>query len=104
LNLGEAISTSPLVVLDYNNYRLPAYHRLDVSVTRNNIHVFGYPAAVTLSVVNVYNRKNVFAVESDTIIEAGAENILIDPANKYISQLPILPFASLRVDLGGPNE
>ena len=47
-----------------NTERLPLAQRLDFSVTRNG-HIFGTKVAPFLSVMNVYNAKNVFAYVFD---------------------------------------
>ena len=42
-----------------NAYRLPSYHRLDISINYKRENKFGY-GKWTLSVYNVYNRKNTY--------------------------------------------
>ncbi|HEX9006373.1 MAG TPA: hypothetical protein VF889_03695, partial [Bacteroidota bacterium] len=41
-----------------NGYRMPAYHRLDVSVTYN----FSAKSNLNFSVYNLYNRQNAYAI------------------------------------------
>ena len=48
---------------DRNKYRLPDYHRLDISITRDEslkIKKF-WKGSWTLSVINVYSRKNLYS-------------------------------------------
>jgi hypothetical protein len=48
---------------DRNEYRLPDYHRLDISITRDEslkIKKF-WKGSWTLSVINVYSRKNLYS-------------------------------------------
>ena len=65
-----------------NRGRMPAYHRLDVSLERT----FDLPgAALTLqgSVINVYDRRNVFYYDTFTL--------------ERVNQLPVIPSAGLRL-------
>ncbi len=65
--------------------RLPAYHRLDVSLGRS----FDVGPNVSLSTeagaINAYNRSNVFYIDLFTL--------------DRVDQLPIIPYLSLRVDI-----
>jgi hypothetical protein len=47
-----------------NNYRIPSYHRLDLSVTRALPKVAGkrFNTELVLGVYNAYNRRNPFSV------------------------------------------
>ncbi|HNT20450.1 MAG TPA: TonB-dependent receptor plug domain-containing protein [Saprospiraceae bacterium] len=47
-----------------NEFRIPVYHRLDLSVTvtRGNIRTRKYKASWTFSIYNAYNRRNAFSV------------------------------------------
>jgi len=76
---------SPYTILaDKNLGRLPTYHRLDVSVTKKfqlsfvNFEISG-------SVMNAYDRKNIFYYERDT--------------GKKVNMLPILPTATLKIEI-----
>jgi hypothetical protein len=66
-----------------NSGRLPSYHRLDVSVSK----AFRFEAArliLEASVLNVYNRRNMFYFDRST--------------GERIDMLPILPTLNLRVE------
>ncbi|MCB0706166.1 MAG: TonB-dependent receptor [Saprospiraceae bacterium] len=49
---------------DRNAFRIPAYHRLDLSYTirRNAVRTQRYKGSLTFSIYNVYARKNVFSI------------------------------------------
>ncbi|MFK7922321.1 MAG: hypothetical protein AB8H47_10220, partial [Bacteroidia bacterium] len=49
-----------------NSYRLPAYHRLDLSATLK-FNMGSLPASFGLSVFNVYNRQNVWYKEFEVV-------------------------------------
>jgi len=66
-----------------NTGRLPSYHRLDVSVSKE--FRFGYVKFIAeASVLNVYNRQNMFYYDRST--------------GERIDMLPILPTVNLRVE------
>ena len=68
---------------DLNAGRLPTYHRLDIDL-KKRFHISEHTVfEVDVSVVNVYNRKNIFYVDRIT--------------NEIVYQLPIMP--SLGVSL-----
>lgn len=74
-----------------NFYRLPAYHRLDLSVTyvmpkkRKN----GIDSDINFSIYNVYNRMNPYFIFIDVRGDAGANKQRV--ALKQASLFPILP-------------
>ena len=64
--------------------RLPDYHRLDLTLSKK----FKFDVAnvdIDLSVINVYNRKNIFYFKRDN--------------GERVNMLPILPTASVKVEL-----
>lgn len=74
------------VVVDWeqrNSGRLPAYHRLDLGITKR---IEADPLTITVegSIVNVYNRGNIFYYDYDT--------------GKRINMLPFLPSLSVKVE------
>jgi hypothetical protein len=88
---------------DRNSYRIPAYHRADISVVRNFKHSWG-KSDLTLSVYNVYDRRNVFFIYTDnnadelTLTSDGTNRPLelTDFPNlvnvaKQVSLFPVLP-------------
>jgi len=71
-----------------NRFRYPAYHRLDISLSKN-FGWFNLDWQFDLQVVNVYNRKNVFLYEWDF-----EEN----PAERtVIPMLPLIPTLGVSV-------
>jgi len=66
-----------------NSDRLPSYHRLDLGVTKR---IAADPLTITIegSVINVYNRKNIFYFDRDT--------------GKRTNMLPFLPSLSVKVE------
>jgi hypothetical protein len=87
-----------------NSYRIPAFHRADLSVVRNFTHKWG-TSDLTLSIYNVYDRRNVFFLYNDnnidelTLLDDGTNrpfNPVTDLGNvvnqaKQVSLFPVLP-------------
>jgi hypothetical protein len=73
---------------DYNNYRFPADHRLDITASWKH-KLFGKPARLNLSVYNVYSRRAYWMRITDT-----TENPVVI---EDIKLLPILPMISYEV-------
>lgn len=103
LNIGNTLRSSPIIMNERNNFRLPDYHRMDLFVTLRERSFFGGLADITLSVINVYNRYNLFAINmtSDIVLNTGGDTIYVDPSYRYLSQLPILPMINFRIKPGG---
>lgn len=90
------------VVARMNDFRLPAYHRLDMSLTWKNRKTFKRRSELSLNVVNVYNRLNVLTATNGTSTQVLPNGkVRINPNNKYSGQMPIIPMLSLRIALGG---
>lgn len=104
LGIGDTMHET-MAITEMNNFRLPAYHRLDLNLAWKNRRVFRRPAELSLNVVNVYNRFNVFSLHSSSHIDRiEGEPIHARPNNKYLGQLPVLPVVSLRIALGGDAQ
>lgn len=77
---------------DKNAYRLPPYHRMDVSVTyllnKNN----RFESELNFSVYNLYNRMNPFFIYLETT--GDLQNFDIQTKAKQMSLFPILPSIS----------
>jgi hypothetical protein len=67
-----------------NSARLPVYHRLDVSISKE-FALFFMKMTMEANVINVYNRENIFYFDRST--------------GERINMLPFLPTVSLRVDI-----
>ena len=48
---------------DRNGYRMPAYHRLDISITYRKPHKGRFESDWNFSVYNVYNRHNAYSID-----------------------------------------
>jgi hypothetical protein len=85
---------SPQVFLDYthiNEYRLPPFHKLDISATYKFI-LSGLKAQLNTSIYNVYNRQNPFARYVN--FEADG-NVFANPLLKQFTLFPFFPSVSL---------
>lgn len=86
---------NPDVLTERNGYRLPAFHRLDLSVTlnpRRNVSR-AWKGQWIFSLYNVYNRKNPFTIYTRTLQDEDG-NILGDGSEKearLIYLFPVLP-------------
>lgn len=89
--------SSPYIeTVDYvgerNNYRMPAYHRLDLSMTHTKKKKWG-ERSWNISVYNAYNRMNPFFVNLDR--PAGKDRVGNDPRRLYqVSLFPVIPSVS----------
>ncbi len=72
------------ITADRNLGRLPYYHRLDINLTKQ-LRLFEANVSVSGSIINVYDRKNLFYFERKT--------------GRRINMLPFLPSVSLKIDL-----
>jgi hypothetical protein len=69
---------------DPNLGRLPSYHRLDAGLTKK-IDISFTKIEISINVLNVYDRANIFYFERDT--------------GKRVNMLPVLPTALIRVEI-----
>ena len=76
---------------DRNGYRLPSYHRLDVNIGWKT-HVFGLKSTVSLSIYNLYNRKNPFAQYVENSYDQNTGDVT--PVLKQLTLFPLLPIFS----------
>jgi hypothetical protein len=75
----------PLMLLgDRNIARLPDYHRLDISLSKQ-INLAFFKLLFNLSIINIYDRVNIFYFDRKT--------------GEQINMLPILPTASVKLEL-----
>lgn len=73
---------------DRNAYRMPAYHRLDLSVNWQIVKKKHFETGLNFSIYNVYNRKNPFYIYFNTTLANSSE--LQTKAYK-VSLFPIIP-------------
>jgi CarboxypepD_reg-like domain/TonB-dependent Receptor Plug Domain len=83
-NESQMLFIPEQILFGKNLGRLPAYHRLDLSLSKK-INFSFMKIYVDLSVINVYNRENIFYFERDT--------------GKRVNMLPIIPTATLKLML-----
>jgi hypothetical protein len=72
-----------------NNYRLPAYHRMDVSATLKGKPGKKFDSSWNFSIFNVYNRYNPYIIYFDTAVDTDDGTVTV--AAKQISLFPIIP-------------
>ncbi|MBI5731726.1 MAG: carboxypeptidase-like regulatory domain-containing protein [Ignavibacteriales bacterium] len=78
-------SYSPFRMLSTTNLgRLPDYHRLDLSLSKK-IQIDHFKMSLDLSILNVYDRKNLFYFRRDTGVR--------------VNMLPFLPSVNIKVEL-----
>lgn len=81
---------------DRNTIRMPAYHRMDVGIVFKSFHKWG-ESDLTLSIYNVYDRRNPYFLYLDTEfkpVELAGEIVGELPSKvsaKQVSLFPILP-------------
>jgi hypothetical protein len=73
---------------EYHGYRLPDFHRLDLSVSRKWVGR-GYTIEPSLEIINLYNRENVYLRQYD---------LSVNPAKfEDVTMLPFLPTLGVAV-------
>ncbi|MEW6506858.1 MAG: TonB-dependent receptor [Bacteroidota bacterium] len=84
-NWFENDPRKPYSVLGVQNLgRLPQYHRLDFNLSKK-MTISGYNLAFDFSIINVYNRKNIFYFKRDT--------------GERVNMLPILPTLTVKFEI-----
>ncbi len=78
------------VYTEKNNAKLPDYHRLDVSVSFriNKSNTVKYKHLITISIINLYNRKNPISINFNKIQNEDGEFLI--PTN-YITENQLFP-------------
>lgn len=77
---------------EINNYRMPAYHRLDLSAKRSNLTRRGNISTWSFSIYNAYNRANPFYISFEAT--GNLEEYSIEVRPEYVSLFPIIPTIS----------
>ena len=77
---------------DINAFRMPLYHRLDLSVNYHLKPRWFKESSLNLSIINVYNRKNTYFFFYEMRGDVEAYDISVSP-NQY-SLFPLLPSLS----------
>lgn len=90
------------VVSEYGTYhgaRLPAYHRLDIGATYSFRNTSRWKHEVSLSIMNVYNRKNALFQYYEFSGQLKGDHPYIHTESETFAILPILPSISYTVQL-----
>ena len=93
---GSASQSVVPVYEDRNNFRLPDYHRLDMGLSCRFFPKWG-ESDLTLSIVNAYDRRNVFFIYLDPVFADDQDdngvglNVPLGVKAKQVSLFPILP-------------
>lgn len=80
------------IVNDYgklNDYRVPPYHRLDLSLTWTLRESATWTSLINFSIYNVYNRHNTYFIYFDVDGDLDAYDLVIEP--KQVALFPIIP-------------
>lgn len=80
---------------DINSFRMPAYHRLDLSVNYILKKKEKYESSLNFSIFNVYNRANPYFIYFEITGDVYSYDLKITP--KQVSLFPILPSISWSV-------
>lgn len=78
----------------YNGFRLPAYHRLDVSANWHLKSRFCKESVLNFSIINLYNRANPYFAYFKVLM--GESRYNLDVRSYQISLFPIMPSISWR--------
>ena len=90
---GEGNQPVVPVYQDRNTFRLPSYHRMDLGLVINFFPKWGHQD-LTLSVYNLYDRRNPYFVYLDAELQPVANSTLEIPTRivaQQVSLFPILP-------------
>ncbi len=79
-----------------NNYRMPAYHRMDISATRTKKTTHDNLSSWDFSVYNLYNRANPFYIYFETTGDLDLYRLEVKPV--IVSLFPIVPTVSWRFE------
>lgn len=79
-----------------NNYRMPAYNRLDLSASRSTVTRRGNKFVFDFSVYNAYNRANPFYIYFETTGDLEQYKLEVEPV--IVSLFPIVPTVSWRFE------
>jgi len=74
---------------DYNGYRMPAYHRADISITLEGKENKKFKSSWNFAICNLYNRHNPYFIYFDT--EGSIQDGSLQTKAYMVSLFPILP-------------
>ncbi len=96
-NIGREATAYPLLIYgDRNNFRMPAYHRLDLGVTVRHTTRKRRDAQWSFGVYNAYNRYNPFFLDfnRDLIFNSPVQIVGFDYKVVRKAVFPVLPYLS----------
>jgi hypothetical protein len=79
-----------------NTFRMPSYHRMDLSATRSRETARGNISSWNFSIYNVYNRANPYYIFFETT--GDLDNYRLDVQPEMVSIFPIIPSISWRFE------
>lgn len=77
---------------EVNSFRMPPYHRLDLSLTRKKVTGNGNVSSWNFSVYNVYSRANPFYIYFETVGNLEEYQLEVHPV--LVSLFPVIPSVS----------
>ncbi|MCU4157991.1 carboxypeptidase-like regulatory domain-containing protein [Carboxylicivirga sp. A043] len=77
-----------------NNYRMPAYHRMDVSMNYHLTSKLFAESIINFSIINIYGRSNPYYIYYQ--VEEGQKDYELSIKAKQVSLFPIMPSISWR--------
>ena len=77
-----------------NNFRMPAYHRLDLSATYTPAQTTRYRSSWVFSIYNVYSRLNPYYLYFD--VQGDVKKSYLEVKAKQVSLFPIIPSVTYR--------
>jgi hypothetical protein len=81
---------------EVNNYRMPPYHRLDLSASRTRTTRRGNVTSWNFSIYNAYNRANPFFMYFEVTGDLDDYRLEIEP--RMVSLFPVIPSISWRFE------
>jgi hypothetical protein len=72
-----------------NSYRLPAYHRMDLGITRSPVKRRKMESNWSFSIYNLYNRLNPFIFYFDAVVDE--QNASLTTRARKVTLLPLVP-------------
>ncbi len=93
---GEATAYPPLIYGDRSNFRMPAYHRLDLSLTIRHVTRRIRQAQWSFGVYNAYNQANPFYLDFDRRLVYAAPRQPVGFDYKVVRRavFPVLPYVT----------
>jgi hypothetical protein len=75
-----------------NSFRMPPYHRMDISFTRKTIIRKNWSSELTFSIYNIYNRANPYFIYFEAVGDLESYSLKVRPV--IVSLFPVIPSVS----------